>query len=69
MAKTKLNESLYNSTHDVNYIYSPISFADLGKKVLELRKQYPNNGELGDAIESFLLEHAGCPTFPGIQKL
>ena len=34
----KINKELYNSTHDVNYVYPSVSLAELGQKVLELRK-------------------------------
>ncbi len=65
----QVKDAVYNSTHDVKYVYTTLSFEQLGKKVLELRKNYPNNKEFGDAIEKFLLKNKGCPTFPGIQNL
>tara|TARA_R110000851_G_scaffold100671_16_gene216411 strand:- start:2876 stop:3079 length:204 start_codon:yes stop_codon:yes gene_type:complete len=65
----KINKELYNSTHDVNYVYPSVSLAELGQKVLELRKKYPNNAEFGNAVESFLLKNKTCSIFPGIQKL
>ena len=46
-----------------------ITHQDLGKKVLELRKKYPNNKDFGDEIEKFLIKNKGCPTFPGTEKL
>jgi hypothetical protein len=65
----QVKNAIYTSTHNVKYSYRNISHDELGKKVLELRKQYPNNQEFGNAIEKFLLSNKGCPTFPGIQKL
>jgi len=65
----QVKDVVYNAANDVKYTYSSLSFEQLGKKVLELRSEYPNNKEFGDEIEKFLLKNKGCPTFPGIQKL
>ena len=65
----QVKDVVYNATHDVKYVYTTLRFEQLGKKVLELRKDYPNNKEFGDAIEKFLSKHKGCPTFPGIKNL
>ena len=60
-----------NTTHniDVEYTYVGVNFEKLGRKVLELRKQYPNNQEFGNEIATYLMNNKGCPTFPGIQNL
>ena len=65
----QVKDVVYNSTHNVNYTYATLSFESLGKKVMELREQYPNDQEFGNAINKFLLKHRGCPTFPGVQNL
>lgn len=71
MSKPTLNE--LRQVKDI--VYSPqsnadkVNHAEIGKKVLELRKKYSNNQEFGNAIERYLLNKEDYPTFPGIQNL
>jgi hypothetical protein len=53
----KIKKVAYTSTHDVNYTYETVSLEQIGKEVLKLRKQYPNNQDFGNAIETFLLKY------------
>lgn len=71
MSKPTLNE--LRQVKDVVYSYKSnndkVNYAEIGKKVLELRKKYSNNQEFGNAIERYLLNKEDYPTFPGIQNL
>lgn len=53
----KIKKITYTSTHDVNYTHETVSLEQIGKEVLKLRKQYPNNQDFGNAIETFLLKY------------
>jgi len=53
----KIKKIIYNSTHNINYTYETASLEQIGKEVLKLRKQYPNNQDFGNAIETFLLKY------------
>ena len=57
MKKAGIEKITYTSTHDVNYTYETASLEQIGKEVLRLRKQYPNNQDFGNAIETFLLKY------------
>jgi hypothetical protein len=73
MSKKKNNTDklAFSTTHnlDVKYNYVSINYEKLGRKVLELKKQYPNNQEFGNEISKYIMNNKGCPTFPGIQNL
>ena len=53
----EIKKVAYTSTHNVNYMYETASLEQIGKEVLKLRKQYPNNQDFGNAIETFLLKY------------
>ena len=65
----QVKDVVYKASHNVNYKYVTLSYEALGRKVLELRKKYPNDQEFGQAVNTLLLENRGCPTYPGIQNL
>jgi hypothetical protein len=53
----EIKKVAYTSTHNVNYMHETASLEQIGKEVLKLRKQYPNNQDFGNAIETFLLKY------------
>ena len=53
----KIKKVTYTSTHVVTYVHKTPSLEQIGKEILKLRKQYPNNQDFGNAIETFLLKY------------
>lgn len=52
--------------YSVKYIYTDINFEEVGKKVLNLRRQYPNNQKFGDEVDKFLMSNEKHSTFPDV---